>query len=196
MNHLAHLWLAPPDPQVRAGALLGDFARGLDLQTLPARAREGLLHHRAIDRFTDAHPAFAQSRARVQAPLRRFSAVLVDVFYDHFLAAGWRELGDGRPLAAFTAEVYAQLRAQEPLLPQPLRAALPRMIGSDWLAKCRTDAGVGAVLSRIAARLRRPVPLADAVADLQQQRAALAADFAAFWPDVRAFAAGQDQRAS
>jgi acyl carrier protein phosphodiesterase len=201
VNHLAHLRLAPPDPRVRAGALLGDFARGLDVQALPAPTQQGLLHHRAIDRFTDAHPAFAQSRARVQAPLRRFAGVLVDVFYDHFLADGWPEFGDGRPLGAFTAEVYAQLQTEAASLPPALAAALPRMIRNDWLAQCRTDVGVAAVLARIAARLRRPVPLADAVADLQQQRPAFAADFALFWRDVAAFAASmehgpEDQRAS
>jgi acyl carrier protein phosphodiesterase len=188
VNHLAHLLLAPREPMVRLGNLLGDFVRGHDVASLPAPVRAGIEQHRAIDRFTDAHAMFRRSRARVSAPLRRFSGVLVDVFYDHFVARDWARLGEPLPLRAFTAEVYGLLRAHAALLPERLRTALPPMIARDWLAACGDLDGVAAVLHRLSLRLRRPVALAAGAEDLRRHRAAFAADFAAFWPDVAAFA--------
>ncbi|MGE3171095.1 MAG: ACP phosphodiesterase [Planctomycetota bacterium] len=188
MNHLAHLWLAPPAALPRVGNLLGDFAAGLDLDALPDPVRRGVEQHRAVDRFTDAHPVFRRSRARVAPPLARWSGVLVDVFYDHFLARDWHLHGDGRPLDAFTQEVYAQLLQHRPLLPERLRAALPRMIDNDWLAISRTRDGVRLVLERLRRRLRRDAPLDDGVDDLTRHYDAFAADFEAFAPELRTFA--------
>ncbi len=189
MNHLAHLLLAPPTPLARLGCLLGDFTRGHDLDRLPAEVRRGIDHHRAVDRFTDAHPVFRRSRARIRGSLQRFSAVLVDVFYDHFLVRDWTVFGPGGALTEFTAECYALLHQHESLLPERLRRALPRMIANDWLGACADLDGVGEVLRRIAARLRRPVPLALGQDALRANHRGFAGDFAAFFPDLTAFAA-------
>jgi acyl carrier protein phosphodiesterase len=188
VNWLAHLRVAPPEPLPRLGNLLGDFVRGVDVATLPAPVRAGIAQHRAVDRFTDAHARFRRSRALVPAPLRRFSGVLVDVFYDHFLARDWHRFGDRRPLAAFTADVYALLAAHHHLLPPRLRHAAPHMAREDWLGSYAAVDGIELVLTRMAARLRRPSPLADGATALRAHYAALGNDFAAFFPDLLAFA--------
>lgn len=187
MNHLAHVRLAPAEPALRVGSLLGDFARGADLSVLPPAVRAGIAHHRAVDRFTDAHPMFRRSRARIAAPRARVAPVLVDVFYDHFLAVGWAALGDGSPLPAFTEAVYDDLRAHRGLLPLRLRDALPRMIANDWLTACRELDGTAAVLQRLQARLRHPLPLSGGIDDLRADYRGFAADFAVFWPELCAY---------
>lgn len=181
MNYLAHLRLSPSDPLLRLGNLLGDFRRGLDTQ-LCAPLRHGIAQHLELDRFTDAHAAFRRSRARLAPPFARLSGVLVDVFYDHFLARGWSRWGDGRPLRAFADEVYRDLREHRALLTPQLRAASPHMAAQDWLGSYASLAGVDAVLARMAARMRRPSPLHRGGGQLRAHYGALAADFETFFP--------------
>ena len=133
MNYLAHLRLAPPGPLSLLGNLMGDFMRGVQLSELPQAVRAGVAQHRAVDAFTDQHPVFRSSRARVDESLRRFGGVLVDVFYDHFLARHWGEFGDGRELRAFVDECYEVLRSHTELLPERLAYAAPHMAREDWL---------------------------------------------------------------
>ncbi|MCA8964814.1 MAG: DUF479 domain-containing protein [Planctomycetes bacterium] len=182
MNWLAHLRLAPAHARLRIGNLAGDFVRGVDLATLHPEVRRGVLQHRAIDRFVDAHPVVRASRERLGEAHRRFAGVLVDVFYDHFLAREWENYGDGRPLAGFVAEVHVELREHVDELPPRLQEALPWLQREDWLGSYASLAGIDAILARMARRIERPTPLATGGALLRANYAALGADFAAFWP--------------
>ena len=56
MNYLAHAALAQPQPQSLVGNLLGDFCKGVAIDTLAQPIQAGLANHRAVDRFTDSHP--------------------------------------------------------------------------------------------------------------------------------------------
>lgn len=188
MNHLAHLRLSPPDPHWRLGALLGDFVRGTDLSAHPEGVRRGIELHRAIDAFTDAHPVFTQSRRRIDGPLRRFSGVLVDVFYDHFLLRRWNELGCGSHAAEFASDAYALLRDHRELLHGAIHTHLDRMIENRWLEKSADVDGVRTVLGRIAMRMRREIALEGGADLLRRDYDAFADDFDSFWPDVEEFA--------
>jgi acyl carrier protein phosphodiesterase len=194
LNWLAHLRLSPAEPQLQLGNLLGDFARGLDVSQLPERVQVGIAQHRRLDVFTDAHPVFRRSRARLGAGFQRLSGVLVDVFYDHFLARGWDRWGDGRPLAAFTAAVYRLLEGQRDTLPPSLRAALPHMVAQDWLGKYGELEAIDATLLRMAGRLSRPTLLAEGGRALRANYRELQADFAEFFPEAMAHAGAHDQR--
>lgn len=188
MNWLAHLRLASGPPLVRLGNLCGDFVRGADLAALHPELQRGIVQHRAIDRYVDAHPLVRQSRARVPAPWQRFSGALCDLFFDHFLARDWAAHGGGQPLAQFAAGTYAALEAHAPLLPPRLQAALPFLRQEDWLGCYASLDGIDAILQRMARRSERRQPLASAGAALRADYAGFAADFAALWPDLLAAA--------
>lgn len=193
MNHLAHARLSPATPEWRTGAVVGDFVRGSDLAALPTLVRAGVELHRAIDAFTDRHPAFVQSKQRVRGELRRFAGVLVDVFYDHLLLQRWDELSPDVPAARFAATVYDDLDRHRAVLPPRLLHVLPRMVENRWLEQARDEDGVERVLGRIGMRMRRDVAIERGIDSLRADRDGFAADFAAFWPEVRAFA---DERAA
>ncbi len=189
MNYLAHALLAGEDRGNRLGALLGDFVKGRLPAGLPAEVAAGVRLHRAIDSYTDTHPAFGASRARVSAERRRYAGIMVDLFYDHFLAARWSEFHP-QALSQFSAATYALLAAHRALLPPRLAKLLPLMRDEDWLASYRQTQAVAQALDRMSAhRLRHPNPLAGAGEELTEHYDGFAADFAAFFPDVRAFAA-------
>src|SRR5262245_26013048 len=101
MNYLVHLLLAASEPESLLGALMGDFVKvPLGAQYSPS-ITHALALHRRVDSFTDAHPVTATSRARISRERRRFAGIMVDLFYDHFLARNWTAYAS-EPLGAFT----------------------------------------------------------------------------------------------
>lgn len=186
MNWLAHVALADDDDASIAGNLLGDFMRGVDLDALPPDLRAGVLRHRAVDRFTDAHPLVRASRGRVAPERRRFAGVLVDVYYDHFLARHWTRVRPAVPLREFTARVYRALGRHGPALGPRLAALAPRMAAEDWLASYEDLGSVERALAGIGRRLKRPQPLELGAGDLRAAYAALEGDFLCFFPFLEA----------
>lgn len=91
MNYLAHIYLSGDHPEVMIGGLLGDFVKGPLRGQLPRAIEEGIELHRKIDVFTDSLPEVKQAVVRIEPPYRRFGGILIDICYDHFLAANWSE---------------------------------------------------------------------------------------------------------
>ena len=187
MNFLAHAFLAEPHPEAVLGSLMGDFVKGPLTGRFSPELERALAQHRAVDSFTDAHPVVRASRARVAPPHRRFAGIVVDMYYDHFLARDWDALAD-EPLATFTARVYGVLLAHEARLPERLRRVAPSMVRLDWLGSYRQVESVHAALDRMGERLRRGNGLLGAGAAQMAQYSALEADFRVFFPELVRFA--------
>ena len=187
MNYLAHLLLAEQDPHGWVGALMGDFVKGTIDPTLPGGIRRGIVLHRRIDTFTDAHPVHRASRNRIEGKRRRYAGIIVDLCYDHFLAEGWLR-HCAIPLDEFTARVYVALARHRALLPPRLARIAPRMAAQDWLGSYRDIDSVGAALDGIATRSPRVAPLAGAIVDLRLRYRELGGDFEAFFPDLAEYA--------
>ncbi len=191
MNYLAHVLLSSGTPERLAGALLGDFVKGPLDGRFPPAVRAAIALHRAIDRYTDRHPLVQEGRSLVSAGRRRFAGILVDVFFDHFLACHWKRYCD-RPLERFTGEVYATLLARRHGFPERLQRMLPRMASEDWLAAYRDLWAVEAALNGIARRLSRfdrARVLGGAIEELTGHYAGFEGRFLAFFPQLQAFAA-------
>lgn len=190
MNFLAHAYLAGESPADRLGGLIGDFVKGPLPAGLPADIAAGVRLHRQIDVFADAHPAFRRSRERVSSPRRRVAGVMVDMFYDHFLARHWARF-DALPLEQFSAAMYALMAEHGAILPPRLVQILPRMRDADWLTSYRCAATIELALDRMALRLRRANPLTGGGAELRADYAGFEADFFEFIAAAEAFAARQ-----
>lgn len=190
MNWLAHVYLSESNVDFRLGNLLADLVRGEARAGLPADFIRGAAQHKAIDAFTDAHPIVRRSRARISHELRRFSGVLVDIFYDYCLAQHWREYAD-EPLDDFTANFYAAVRARPPLvLPDAARETLDRILKHDLLGQYQRIDGVAHSLRRISMYLEkrwgRRYRLENGVDDLLAHEADFSRDFTEFFPQLRA----------
>lgn len=190
MNFLAHAYLAGESPADRLGGLIGDFVKGPLPAGLPADVAAGVRLHRQIDVFADAHPVFRRSRERVSSARRRVSGVMIDMFYDHFLARHWARF-HASPLEQFSAEMYALMGAHGAILPPRLAAILPRMCESDWLGSYRSADVIAMALDRMALRLRRANPLTGSGAELGADYAGFEADFFEFIAAAEAFALRQ-----
>ena len=190
MNYLAHAFLARATPALLTGGLLGDFVKGRIDDSFAPAIRVGIELHRAIDSYTDAHAIVAASRALVAPARRRFAGILVDVFYDHFLARHWPRHAE-LPLARFTQHVYAVLWPQRHGFPERLQRILPWMRADDWLASYAELDAVDAALRGMTRRFRyaeRARPLADGIDDLQARYPQLEQQFLDFFPQLERFA--------
>ena len=189
VNWLAHAFLSEPDVEFRLGNLLADLVKGRDLTDRSAAFVDGVRRHQAIDAFTDAHPAVRRSRARIGGDYRHATGILVDVFYDHFLALDWDQYAP-EPLDAFTARLYSDIRRHPVVLPAVAQEAIDQMLADDRLGSYRRIDAIGAALRRVSLRLQartgRDFGLERAVAELTAHFDGLRADFAEFFPQLRA----------
>jgi acyl carrier protein phosphodiesterase len=188
MNYLAHLYLSPPEEDAWLGSLLGDFVKGAIGARYAPPVAAAIRLHRRLDTFTDTHVAVQRSKSRISRARRRYAGIMIDMFYDHFLARSWTEFHD-EPLPAFAARVYRLLERRHGELPERLQFVAPRMAARDWLGSYAHAANIGRALDGIGARLRRANRLAGAGEELLADYAGFEADFRIFLPEARAYAA-------
>jgi acyl carrier protein phosphodiesterase len=186
VNYLAHLFLADYTPESWVGAMLGDFVKGAAKNNYAPVIQRNIELHRRIDSFTDAHPIVRMSKTVVSAERRRFAGVLLDIFFDHYLAKHWQQFSQ-IPLHSFTTNVYAALGQHYEILPERLQRMLPFMRAEDWLGSYARLEWIELTLQRMARRLRRSDPLASGVMELHHNYAQFEANFLAFFPAVQSF---------
>jgi len=193
MNHLAHLVLAGDGDDWRRGALLGDFWRGALPVAWPTALRASVRLHRRIDGFVDAR--LGAARGRFEPPWRRYAGIVIDVWFDHLLALDFERLA-GEPLPAFAARVAPALAHGSDDWPLGARLYMDRLARDDGagLVAYATLEHVERVFVRIAQRLARDNPVADALDAVLPLAPALARDFAGLWPGLVEFAAAERER--
>lgn len=192
LNFLAHLYLADPSPESMLGNLLPDLHRGrLDTSVLSTAVQDGVIRHRRVDAFTDTHPVFERSRARLRGELGHFAGVVVDVIYDHCLSVGWARFHP-QPRPAFIERAYAGLRASSGDLAAGLaprtRVVLAMLCDEDWITPYGNVDGVRHTLGRLSARVfersGRRVRLETAADVLEREPSGFFDDFSEFFPEL------------
>ena len=186
MNFLAHFHLAWPDQDLVAGGLEGDYHKGPVDTALSDGLQRGIRLHRAIDAYTDNHPALAELRRDFAPHLRRYAGILVDLSFDHFLSAHWPRFAD-QALADFNHSVYRGLQGRRRELSAPARRMLDRLVQYDLLGRYLEWQSVADSAARIGERFSRGNPFIGIEGDLQQMRPRLEAAFLGFYPELQAF---------
>ena len=188
MNHLAHLLLSEDAPEAKVGQVLADCVTAGEIAKFAPGIQSGIRAHQRIDSFTDGHPVFARARRRLKPPFRRFGGVLLDIYFDHFLARTWVRHGDGSPLTEFAERAYRVLHEYRDLPSARFRAVVAAMRRDNWLVSYASLAGVDRALYGLSRRFPRANPLASGGAVLRDQYAPLAGDFEEFFPILAEFA--------
>ena len=166
--------------------MLGDFVKGAAKNNYAPIIRRNIELHRSIDSFTDAHPIVRAGKTFVSAERRRFAGVLLDIFFDHYLAKHWARFS-AIELPVFTTSVYAALQQQHEVLPERLQRMLPFMRAEDWLGSYQKVEWIDVTLQRMARRLSRGEMLASGVEELRRNYERFEQDFLAFFPALIAF---------
>lgn len=186
MNFLAHIYLSGEDDELMIGNFIADSVRGKKFEEYPQRVRHGILLHRAIDSYTDSHDVVHESKDRLRPRFGKYVPVIVDVFYDHFLAVNWHKYHD-EPLKQFTRRVYKTFRKNRRLLPARVSGFLPFMTANDWLANYAKLSGIERALWGLSRRSKFNPEMDKSVAVLEERYEEFAGDFERFFPDLKAF---------
>ncbi len=186
VNFLAHLFLSGDASELLVGNLMGDFVKGRLDGRFPAGIERGILLHREIDSFTGQNRHFLRSKQRLDKSFGLYRGVLVDLFYDHFLAAHWEDYADV-PLSLFISDAWRVLCEHKEFLPDRLQRIMPLMF-RDWLPSYCDIGGIAAVLHRMSCfRLKRANGLGEGVEALSRHYGELYGDFRNFFPELLAF---------
>ncbi len=186
MNFLAHIYLSFDDPQLALGNFMADSIRGRKYNHLPEAVQKGIVLHRSIDTYTDAHPIPRKSSRRLHSRYSHYSRVIVDIYYDHFLARNWDQYYH-EPLEAFVERFYALLRENRHLLPAGVQRLMPHMIRENWLASYAYLDGISRVLEGMNRRTGNKSGMQHAIEDLTLHYDSFGAEFESFFEELIIF---------
>lgn len=183
MNFLAHLVLSPKEKNFILGNLAADFLRGSEKKLLSESVQSGILMHQFVDRFTDTHLLVKASKGRLNNRFRLLSGVLIDVFYDHFLAKDFEQIAN-IALEEFCKYIYETLASNMAALPPRLQYFVPIMIRDNVLFSYRELEGIQATLVRINYRIKKKISIELALASFKDIYEFIENDFRNFFPDL------------
>ncbi len=191
MNHFAHLVLSQPTLESTVGNLLGDFSRGINIDSLPAAIKAGLQNHRVVDRFTDAHPHVLEMKRAFSGKRRRFAGIALDIYFDHLLINHWRRF-ENRDLENLIPEFYQRMSAARELMPgKNMRRITRRMVEYDWFGSYREIDTVAESLDLVAGRIRFANRFDNAIRDLLRNQDMIRDGFFEFYPQLQRHVAEQ-----
>lgn len=184
MNFLAHIYLSGENDLIKIGNFMADGVRGHDYEVFPIEVQKGILLHRAIDTFTDAHPIFRQSKHRLHEVYGHYSGVIMDIFYDHFLAKNWKNYSDEK-LEDYAERFYQSLRDNYEWLNAKTQGMMPYMIGRNWLVTYASVEGIGMILFQMDHRTKNRANMQNAIKELTEYYAEFEEEFTTFFEDLR-----------
>lgn len=164
MNYLGHAFFSGTEnASLLAGNLMGDYVKGSRaLAALPEEVRQGVLLHRRIDAFTDAHPATLRAALPFREIYGRYAPAIMDTLYDHFLANDPACFESEKALLDFTQAAYAQTETQRAFFPEKFRQVFDAMSAQNWLFHYRTLGGVQKSLGGLQRRAKYLPDVSDA----------------------------------
>lgn len=186
MNFLAHIYLSSDNELLTIGNFAADGVRGSNYKHFPIAMQAGIKLHREIDTFTDAHFIVKQSTKRLHKNYGHYSGVIVDIFYDHFLAKNWNDYSE-TPLTEYVDTFYKSLVKNMEHLPERFKILTPIMIEGNWLLSYATIEGIQLVLNGMNKRTKGKSKMNEATKELKENYTAFENDFTAFFKDLIEF---------
>lgn len=163
---------------------MADGIRGKQFETYPLEIQKGIILHRFIDTYTDAHPIFRKSTKRLHEKYHHYAGVIVDVFYDHFLAKNWSNYSD-ESLVDFTNRFYQSLKDNYDFLSERTKGMMPYMIERNWLVSYQTVEGIHKILTQMDGRTKNESQMRFASNELKEYYTEFEAEFTAFFAELR-----------
>ena len=153
MNYLAHLYLSGNNHEIMIGNFIADHVKGKQIELFDEEIVKGIKLHRLIDEFTDTHKVVEQSKIRLRSEFGKYSPVIVDVFYDHYLALKWEQYHH-EDLSLYADNFYTLLNNNQHRLPIRTQQMIQYMIPQNWLLNYKTIAGINKTLTGMSKRTK------------------------------------------
>ena len=151
MNFLAHIHLSGENDDIKIGNFIADSVRTKDLPNFTPDIQLGIKLHWAIDDYTDHHEVVKESKALLYDEHHKYGAVLVDIFYDHYLARDWAQFSN-EDLGVFVNHFYKLLSDRKQELPERINFMRPYMVRYNWLYNYQFLEGIERVLGGMSRR--------------------------------------------
>jgi acyl carrier protein phosphodiesterase len=184
MNFLAHIYLSEDQELVKIGNFMADGIRGKQFENYHSEIQKGIMLHRFIDTYTDAHPIFRNSTKRLHSKYHHYAGVIVDVFYDHFLAKNWSQYSEEK-LEIFVDHFYQSLQDNYDLLSERAKGMMPYMIEHNWLLSYQTIEGIHRILMQMDSRTKNESKMRFASNELKEHYTEFEVEFMTFFEELR-----------
>lgn len=184
MNFLAHIYLSGDNDLIKIGNFMADGIHGKNFDNFPLDIQKGIILHRSIDSFTDNHPIFRQSTKRLHANYHHYSGIIVDIFYDHFLAKNWKIYSD-EELEDFIARFYQSLETNYDFLTEKTQQMMPYLIKQNWLSSYQSIDGIEMILEKMDNRMKRNSTMRFSVAELRTYYFEFESEFTTFFEELK-----------
>ena len=183
MNLLAHIYLSGENDLVKIGNFMGDYVKGKRYLNYREPIRKGILLHRSIDDFTDHHRRPRKVKKLLRPIYHKYSGIVLDIFYDHFLTISWENFSD-IPLEKFVEDFHQILRERFQMLPAPVQSFVPRMIERKRLLSYGELQGVETALKIMSQHTSLPNKTDNAMNILQDHYKLFRDNFFVFFPQL------------
>lgn len=168
------------------GNFIADSIRGNQFTQFSERIQQGILLHREIDTFTDTHEVVRRSKRRLDKKYGLYGGIIIDIFYDHFLAKNWNDYSE-IPLDVYVDSFYYLLEQKFEILPEKVLHMIPYMVEHNWLYNYQFMEGMQRVLNGMNRRTQNKSQMHLATEDLQKHYNEFEKDFTEFFKELEAF---------
>ena len=183
MNFLAHIYLSGNNDLIKIGNFMADGIRGKDYLKFPEQVKNGILLHRQIDTFTDAHAIYRKSKHRLHKKYGHYSGVIMDILYDHFLAKNWKKYSNEK-LEEYVSSFYKSLEENKNILSEKTKLIMPYMIDQNWLISYSTIAGLEKILFQMDYRTKHRANMQEAIVELKEFYVEFEEEFTLFFEEL------------
>jgi acyl carrier protein phosphodiesterase len=187
MNYLSHTFLSGNNNKIIVGGLIADAIKGNHIDTFEREIVIGIKLHRAIDQFTDTNNIVRSSKERLYNKYHKYAGVIVDMFYDHFLAKNWNEYS-AISLEETAHHAYGILLKHYTILPPKIIRILPFMIYYNWFVSYTDIDKLKLHFEGMARRTTFVSGMEKVTEDLRKDYLLYEKEFKQFFPQVADFA--------
>lgn len=180
MNFLSHLHLSGDSEGIIMGNFIADSVKGSAYNKYSPEIQQGILLHRKIDSFTDTHAIVEQSKQRLRSKYHKYASVIVDIYYDHYLANNFHLYSD-IALNDFTTKIYSIVLKHHHIMPEKSVRFTEYMLKHNILFAYSTLAGIEKVLKGMAYRSKFESNMEHAINDLQEHYLLFEEEFKLFF---------------
>ena len=184
MNYLAHVYLSGSNDLVKIGNFMADSVKGSQYLNYGKELQIGILLHRHIDSYTDAHPIYRQSKHRLHEKYGHYSGVIMDILYDHFLAKNWEKYSS-ISLPDFARDFYKILENNLDLLPEKTTKIVPYLVTQNWFESYSSVTGIEKILLQMDYKTQHRVAMHEAVVELKNYYQEFENEFTLFFEELK-----------
>ena len=181
MNFLAHAFLSGENKDFIIGNFIADSVKGKKYLNYRHGIANGILLHRKIDTFTDRHPDVSIAKIHLYRHFGKYSSIVCDIYFDHFLALYWEDYSI-EPLLSYTERIYSIIKEELDGLPEEVKYFFPSMMKHNWLYNYKNFNGLERTFDGMSRRTQFSSNMDKAVEVLKEEHYFFEGIFRQFFP--------------